>query len=139
MSDEQSEEVLRINEIFYRALENGKLDLMEEVWLKDTRAKCIHPGWPMLWGWEAIRQSWKNIFDSGAPIKVQISNVAVEISGDLAWVTCIEHISYVIRDQIQINLAQATNIFERQGSRWLMIHHHASPMPAQKKVNEKLQ
>ncbi len=139
MSDRQSEEVLRINEKFYRALENGKLDLMEEVWLKDPRAKCVHPGWPMLWGWEAIRQSWKNIFDSGVPAKIQISNVSAEVSGDLAWVTCIEHVSYLIRDRIQINLAQATNIFERQGSRWLMIHHHASPMPVPNKVDEKLQ
>ncbi len=139
MSDGQSEEVLRINEKFYRALENGKLDLMEEVWLKDPRAKCVHPGWPMLWGWEAIRQSWKNIFDSGVPAKIQISNVSAEVSGDLAWVTCIEHVSYLIRDRIQINLAQATNIFERQGSRWLMIHHHASPMPVPNKVDEKLQ
>ncbi len=139
MSDEQSKEVLRINEEFYRALENGRLDLMEEVWLKDQRAKCVHPGWPMLWGWEAIRQSWKNIFDSGVPTKVQVSNVTTEVLGDLAWVTCIEHISYVVRDQIQINLAQATNIFERQGSRWFMVHHHASPMPVPKKVDEKLQ
>jgi ketosteroid isomerase-like protein len=139
MSDGQSEDVLRINEKFYRALENGKLDLMEEVWLKDPRAKCVHPGWPMLWGWEAIRQSWKNIFDSGIPAKIQISNVSAEVSGDLAWVACIEHVSYLIRDRIQINLAQATNIFERQGSRWLMIHHHASPMPVPNKVDEKLQ
>jgi ketosteroid isomerase-like protein len=139
MSDGQSEEVLRINEKFYRALENGKLDLMEEIWLKDPRAKCVHPGWPMLWGWEAIRQSWKNIFDSGVPAKIQISNVSAEVSGDLAWVTCIEHVSYLIRDRIQINLAQATNIFERQGSRWLMIHHHASPMPVSNKADEKLQ
>jgi ketosteroid isomerase-like protein len=139
MSDEQSEQVLRINEKFYQALENGKLDLMEEIWLKDERAKCVHPGWPMLWGWEAIRQSWKNIFDSGVPIKVQISNVATEVSGDLAWVTCIEHVSYVIRDQIQINMAQATNIFENQGSRWLMVHHHASPMPVPKTADAKLQ
>lgn len=139
MSDEQSEEVLRINEKFYQALENGKLDLMEEIWLKDERAKCVHPGWPMLWGWEAIRQSWKNIFDSGVPIKIQISNVATEVSGDLAWVACIEHVSYVIKDQIQINMAQATNIFERQGSRWLMVHHHASPMPVPKTTDDKLQ
>jgi SnoaL-like protein len=136
---EQFEEVLRVNERFYQALESGKLDLMEGVWVKDPRAKCAHPGWPMLLGWEAIRQSWKNIFDLGGPTKIQISNVAVEISGDLAWITCIEHISYVIGDQIQINLAQATNIFERQGSDWLMIHHHASLMPVPKKVDEKLQ
>lgn len=125
----QLDDVLKVNEIFYRALENGNLDSMEEVWVKDERAKCVHPGWPMLFGWEAIRQSWKNIFEAGVPAKIRISHVICEISEDLAWVTCIEHISHKIRDEIETSLAQTTNIFERHGSRWLMIHHHASPIP----------
>jgi ketosteroid isomerase-like protein len=127
---QDSEKVLNVNQMFYDALQTGRLDLMEEVWVKEQRAKCIHPGWPMLFGWEAIRQSWKNIFDSGGPTKIKLSNVTVEITGDLAWVTCIEHISHLIRNQIQISMAQATNIFERRGLLWLMIHHHASPMPS---------
>ena len=69
MSD-QFEDVVKVNEAFYAALESGDLALMEKVWLKDSRAKCVHPGWPMLLGWEAIRQSWKNIFDSGGPTKI---------------------------------------------------------------------
>jgi ketosteroid isomerase-like protein len=129
---EAFKEVLRVNERFYEALQSGRLDLMEELWVKEQRAKCIHPGWPMLFGWEAIKQSWKNIFDSGGPTKIRISNVTVEISGDLAWVTCIEHISHLIRNQIQTSMAQATNIFERHGSLWFIIHHHASPMPMQR-------
>ena len=138
---EQFENVLRVNEVFYRALETGDLDLMEKVWVKDERAKCVHPGWPMLFGWEAIRQSWKNIFDLGGPMKIQTSNAAVEISHDLAWVTCIEQISHLIRDQIETTLAQATNIFERHGSTWLIIHHHASPIPMPRRgmTEEKLQ
>ncbi|MCI0454935.1 MAG: nuclear transport factor 2 family protein [Candidatus Dadabacteria bacterium] len=138
---EEFKEVLSVNERFYDALQSGRLDLMEEVWVKEQRAKCAHPGWPMLFGWEAIKQSWKNIFDSGGPTKIRISNVTGEISGDLAWVTCIEHISHVIRDQVQVSMAQATNIFERHGSLWLMIHHHASPMPTPRGrlADEKLQ
>jgi Ketosteroid isomerase homolog len=123
------EDVLQVNGTFYLALETGNLDLMEQIWVKDQRAKCVHPGWPMLFGWEAIRQSWERIFDSGGPLKIQVSNVTVEVSEELAWVTCIEHISHQIRDQIETNLAQTTNIFERHGSLWLMIHHHASPIP----------
>ena len=113
---QEFKEVLSVNEMFYKALGSRNLGLMEEAWIKNPRAKCVHPGWPILLGWEAIKQSWKNIFDSGGPTKIQISNVNVEMSGDLAWITCIEHISYVIRDQVQINMAQATNIFECLGS-----------------------
>jgi len=126
---EQFEDVFKVNETFYKALETGDLNLMESVWVKDSRAKCVHPGWPMLFGWESIRQSWKNIFDSGGPTKIQISNINAEIHGNVSWITCIEHITHIVRDQIHKSLAQATNIFERHGSRWLMIHHHASPIP----------
>ncbi|HXG30139.1 MAG TPA: nuclear transport factor 2 family protein [Thermodesulfobacteriota bacterium] len=126
---ERFEDVLRVNETFYIALESGDLELMERVWVRDSRAKCVHPGWPILLGWEAIRQSWKTIFDSGGPAKIQISNVNVEVSGDMAWITCIEHITHIVKDRVHKGLAQATNIFERHGSHWLMIHHHASPVP----------
>jgi ketosteroid isomerase-like protein len=126
---EQIEEVLKINEAFYRALQNGDLDLMESLWVKDSRAKCVHPGWPLLLGWEPIRKSWENIFEMGGPTKIQISNVSVEACGNMAWLTCIEHITHILKDQVHRSLAQATNIFELQGSRWFMIHHHASPIP----------
>jgi ketosteroid isomerase-like protein len=125
----QFEDVVKVNEAFYAALESGDLALMEKVWFKDSRAKCVHPGWPMLLGWEAIRQSWKNIFDSGGPTKIQISNINVEISENMAWVTCIEHITHIVRQKVHKSLAQATNIFERHDSRWFMVHHHASPIP----------
>ncbi|MBI2485514.1 MAG: nuclear transport factor 2 family protein [Deltaproteobacteria bacterium] len=126
---EQFEDVLKVNESFYLALENGDLALMEEVWIKDSRAKCVHPAWPMLLGWETIKRSWKNIFDSGGPAKIQISNINMEISGNLAWLTCIEHITHIVKDQVHKSLAQTTNIFEHHGSRWFIIHHHASPIP----------
>jgi hypothetical protein len=126
---EQFEEVLRVNETSYKALQSGDLDLMESVWMKDERAKCVHPGWPMLFGWESIRQSWKNIFDSGSLVKIQVLNINTEIHGDIAWITCIEYITHVVGNQIHKSLAQATNIFERHGSHWFMIHHHASSVP----------
>jgi len=126
---EQFEDVLKVNETFYLALESGDMDLMEDIWIKDSRAKCVHPGWPLLLGWETIRLSWKNIFDSGGPAKIQVSNIEAEISGNIAWLTCIEHITHIVKDQVHKSLAQATNIFEHPGSRWFMIHHHASPIP----------
>jgi len=129
MSNKEKEDVLAANKRFYEALESGNMELMEEVWVKDSRAKCVHPGWPMLWGWEAIKQSWINIFRSGGPTEIKISNVSVEVSEKLAWVTCIEHIGHAVGDQIRTALAQTTNIYEKHGSQWLIIQHHASVIP----------
>ena len=31
--------------------------LAEGLWLKTEDAKCVHPGWPIIFGWEKIRES----------------------------------------------------------------------------------
>ena len=123
------EEVVKTNQRFYDALGTRDLALMETVWVKDVRAGCVHPGWIMLRGWEAIRQSWENVFDPEDQADIKLSDISVEIRGDVAWVTCIQQMVYMKRDPIMISIAQSTNIFERHGTAWLMVIHHASPIP----------
>lgn len=129
MSLESKEEVLEANSGFYRALRNGDLESMRMVWLNEPEAKCVHPGWPMLYGWEAVNESWKNIFQGGPPAEIEISDVRVHVSGALAWVICIEKISQTSGGQTRRGYAQATNVFELRGSSWLLMIHHASPVP----------
>ncbi len=123
------EGVLKVNEMFYNALGTRNLELMDEVWVKDQRAGCAHPGWIMLRGWQAIRQSWENVFDPNDQVDIRLSNITVEIKGDVAWVACIQQLIYIKRDPIGISVSQSTNIFERNDSGWRMILHHASPIP----------
>jgi ketosteroid isomerase-like protein len=123
------EEVLKVNETFYKALGTRNLELMDQVWVKDSRAGCVHPGWIMISGWQAIRQSWENVFDPNDQVDIRLSSITVEIKGEVAWVTCIQQLIYINRDPIGINMSQSTNIFERHDSGWRMILHHASPIP----------
>jgi hypothetical protein len=44
----------------------------------------------------------------------------------VAWVTCTENILSSAGDRIAVTAILATNVFERQGGEWRMIHHHAS-------------
>jgi len=123
------EEVMKVNETFYKALGTRNLELMDQVWVKDSRAGCVHPGWIMINGWQAVRQSWENVFDPNDQVDIRLSSITVEIKGEVAWVTCIQQLIYINRDPIGINMSQSTNIFERHDSGWLMILHHASPIP----------
>lgn len=120
---------MKVNQRFYEALGRRDLELMDTVWVKDSRAGCVHPGWIMLQGWEAIRQSWENVFDPRDQLNIRLSNVNVEVRGDVAWVTCIQELIYIKRNPIVMNISQSTNIFERHESGWLMVLHHASPIP----------
>ena len=121
--------ILEVNTRFYQALGTRDLDLMSTVFVHDERAGCMHPGWVMLNGWEAIRQSWENVFDPRDQLEIKLHNLSVEIHGDTAWVTCIQELTYIKRDPVMMNVSVSTNIFEKTQSEWKMVIHQASPMP----------
>lgn len=114
---------------FYRALRGRDMRLMDTVWLHEDWVCCVHPGWPMLTGWKAIRQSWVDIMSSDQRLQIMPSQVVIRIEYHLAWVTCVENITTYSDAELQTGVAQATNLFQRVDNDWKMIHHHASPMP----------
>ncbi|MBI1736756.1 MAG: nuclear transport factor 2 family protein [Candidatus Rokubacteria bacterium] len=114
------------NARFYRAFEALDLAAMDDVWEHGAHVKCVHPGWPLLTGWDAVRESWRVIFENTAEVRFTISDVAVVASGAIAWVTCTENILQSVRDRLSVTSVLATNLFTRTPDGWRMIHHHAS-------------
>lgn len=129
MSSSDRDEILRVNDLFYKALGTRDLKLMEKVWINDERAGCVHPGWTILRSWESIMQSWENVFDPEDQVDINLSSITLNIKGDIAWVTCIQEMTYIKRDPVMFNISHSTNIFEKTESGWQMLIHHASPLP----------
>lgn len=125
--DERITQVRRANERFYRAFESLDMDLMTAVWVKTERAKCVHPGWELLEGWEVIAQSWTAIFANTDYMHFVITDVAVHLYGHVAWVTCVENLSDVA-GSTRISRILATNVYELHDDDWSIVHHHASPV-----------
>jgi ketosteroid isomerase-like protein len=117
------------NERFYRALEGLDLEAMDEIWLHESWVRCIHPGWDVLVGWEVVRTSLRQIFDSTRWIRVTPTAVDVAPFGDIGIVSCAENITAASEGDVNLAVAQATNVFRRIDGRWRMILHHASPAP----------
>jgi len=117
------------NRTFYRALEICNIEAMDEVWLHDENAKCVHPGWEMIKGWKKIRESWSIIFRNTHGMQVQIEDVSTNIGDEVAWVTCVENVTTFFERGLASTPVQATNIFLKRDGKWLMVHHHASPIP----------
>ncbi len=124
MSD--APEVVEANARFYRAFETLDIAEMDQVWAHGEHVKCVHPGWPLLSGWEAVRESWATIFENTAEMRFTLSNVEAVTGGDQAWVTCTENILSEAGGRISVTAILATNLFERDGARWRLVHHHAS-------------
>ena len=124
MSDEA--EVIEANARFYRAFEALDIHEMDRVWAHGPHVKCVHPGWPLLTGWDAVRESWDTIFTNTEEMRFTLSNVSAAVGGDLAWVTYTENILSEVAGRVSVTAILATNLFERDGGGWQMIHHHAS-------------
>jgi ketosteroid isomerase-like protein len=124
--DDDVAEVEAANAGFYHAFESLDLAEMDRVWAHGEHVRCIHPGWCVLEGWEAVRQSWEAIFRGSQEMRFSIGRVAVRAAGDVAWVTCAESILSEAGGQISVTTLLATNVFERHAGEWLMVHHHAS-------------
>lgn len=120
------EQVVEANLKFYFALESLDVNLMDEVWMTDSSAVCVHPGWHRIVGWENIRNSWEQIFHNTSFMRIDVSGVTVEVQGHVAWVSCMENITTSVGDQTRRAQAYATNVFVYEEGQWLLVLHHAS-------------
>jgi len=126
-------QVFAANQRFYDAFGSLDIQRMAAVWRQDEEVQCIHPGWPRLLGWQAVRDSWIRIFNNTRSMTFQITDTKVTLQGLAAWVVCVERITMVIDEEPQETRVLATNLFMREDvqpgePRWLMVHHHGSPV-----------
>ncbi len=101
---------------------------MEAVWSMTGDVKCIHPGWLVIEGWDAVRESWEKIFAADADLKVSLRNVSATVIGRLGVVTLVEELTYSTEASSRTGSIMATNIFRNVNGEWKMIHHHGSPL-----------
>ncbi len=127
MNDDR-QAVLAVNDAFYRAFEKKDLPTMEKVWFQGTASLCVHPGRDVLRGWDAIRQSWEQIFKHTDYVEINIDLVTTQISGDLAYVVLVENLLQIASQHRVEDKLIATNVFERLGNHWYLVHRHGSPV-----------
>ena len=118
------DDVAAINAAFYDAFERRDLEAMAAVWRHSDDVVCVHPGWPILRGWPLVEQSWRRIFDGPGRNQFILTNEAVVVHGDAAWVTLDENLV----DRAATGTIAATNVFRRDGARWSLVVHHGSPV-----------
>jgi ketosteroid isomerase-like protein len=119
------------NDRFYRALESLDLPTMDDLWVHEGWVFCVHPGWDILVGWEAVRHSFEQIFANTSWLRVTATAVRVEVFGEIALVSCAENITAKTDEDVGLAVAQATKVFRRTPAGWKVMHHHASPAPVQ--------
>lgn len=122
------EEVTRANQEFYEAFESLDVARMDRIWAQQEYVTCIHPGWTLRAGWPAVRDSWVLIFNNTFAMTFELTEIQIQVAGDVAWVVCTEQITSRQGEQSQGGRVLATNLYEKTGDRWQIIHHHGSPV-----------
>ena len=121
-------EIQKSNAEFYHAFEGLSIDMMDNLWKHEENVICVHPGWELLVGWLAIRESWIMIFQNTEVIKFNITNPKIRLfdNNGIGIVVCQENIESSVNGQQDRIGVIATNIFEKCENRWLLIHHQGS-------------
>lgn len=132
--DRQS--VTTANASFYAAVESADMDLLASLWVEGPgagEAMCVHPGWPALHGRETILRSFAAILANTPYLQFFLTDVEVQVSGDVAVVTCAENIltgvgAGTTGSGLTGGRVMATNLFRRTAGGWRLWMHHASPV-----------
>jgi len=132
---DSEQRVLSANQKFYDAFNQQDLEGMQQVWVRDPAARCIHPGWPVLRGFDSIIKSWQDIFENTDHMEIKLTDVQVVTTDDLVWVSCQENLFSIHMAGVQTSQVHATNLFQQVSGDWKMILHHAAAIPADPQVD----
>jgi uncharacterized protein (TIGR02246 family) len=114
---------------FYEAFERGDIKAMMAVWAESDDVSCIHPSGARITGFDAVRESWVQIFAGAPQLRVRTLDVRRFEGQGIEVRHVIEEISP--RGQPGTSgHAFATNVYELTDAGWRMVVHHASAAAA---------
>lgn len=116
----EADALLAANLEFYRAFTTHDLAAMDRVWAQETPVLCLHPGWTLLRGREAVMESWRQILGNSDAPNVMVHEDQAFLFGEVGIVTCEEELSG--------GWLAATNMFVKEDGAWRLVHHQASPI-----------
>mgnify|MGYP001828409922 CR=1 FL=1 len=124
------EAVRQANATFLGMAGTRNIDAMSELWRQDDDVRAIHPFRPIDEGWDEVRAGFAALYELFPEMTVVMPEPHVQVVGDIAWVTGLEDFEGTLADGNVVEVTLRTGrIFERDGDRWLLVHHQVSPPP----------
>ena len=111
---------------FYEAFERADLAAMMVVWAEGEDVVCVHPAGPRLAGFEAVRESWMQIFTANMKLSVRVTDTRRLDGPSVAVRSVVESIT-APGTESSPQLVNATNVYVLTDAGWRIAVHHASP------------
>ncbi len=116
----------QVENAFYEALQQGRLDALMACWTDEEDPVCVQPGGPRLIGLQAIASSFEALFEHG-PIAVRPERVHQSVFGGVAVHSVLETVRLPADDGLREATVFATNVYVLSAAGWRLAVHHASP------------
>ena len=116
------EAALAANDAFYRAFNQKDVAAMDDIWSSTSDVSCVHPGWNVLFGREAVLESWRNILGNPNQARIVTGGAKAHLFGAVAVVIC--------RELVAGSPLVASNIFALEDEVWKLVHHQSGPVMA---------
>jgi ketosteroid isomerase-like protein len=128
-SGTDARDVLAANQSFYQALSAGSIEGLSAACAHDPDVTALHEtSTKVAIGWQEVLDNWKAVpFELFAELSVVMADPVIKVNGTIARVVGLEKVRGKMKDgQDFAFTALGTNIYEKRGDKWLVVHHHAS-------------
>jgi len=111
---------------FYRAFNQGDMQLMRANWEQSSEASMSNPLGGVKRGWPEIEAVYTRIFDGPARVYVEFYDYSLHQT-DAMFIVAGRERGYLQRDAERLELAIRTSrIYRKSAAGWQQLHHHGS-------------
>ena len=136
------DDVRKASQQFYAALNrmaHGDAGTMADIWSHGESVTAMHPIGGRETGWNAVRSSFEKVAQLASGGKVELTDQLIRVTGDIAYELGVERGQLTLSGHQAGIAVRVTNIYQREGGAWKMVHHHTDTSPAMLDVLGKLQ
>lgn len=136
------DEVRKASNQFYAALNkmtNGDVGSISEIWSHNSAVTTMHPIGGRQVGWDEVWGAWSQVGQLAGEGKVVLHDQLIRVVGDLAYEIGVEDAGFKIAGNKVSGHVRVTNIYQKEGGVWKIVHHHSDVAPEMVEVIKKLQ
>jgi ketosteroid isomerase-like protein len=136
------DEVRKASTQFYAALNrmlNGDTQPLSDIWSHGPAVTTMHPIGGRQAGWNEVRKSWEQVAQGASDGKVELRDQLIHVVGDVAYEVGVEYPEFKLGGEKVSGQIRVTNIYQREGGTWKMIHHHTDLAAEMVEVLDRLQ
>ena len=136
------DEVRNASNQFYAALNkmvNGSSQSLSDIWSHNSEVTTMHPIGGRQVGWKDVWATWDQTAQVASEGQVKLQDQFIRVVGDMAYEIGVENAGFRIAGQKVTDQVRVTNIYQKEGGTWKIVHHHSDLSPAMVEVLKKLQ